>query len=186
MPNPNKNPNLNQSSNDTLNSDENQSNIGQTIIQAQSQVRRGLDVANSHIERAAQETATAIGKDFRAGLQEQLINKIELGTALEKTRQLKEFISDDIGAVAMALHSKNIEANKKRLASCESEIIDAVVIEDDWSEFEKPIEIPALDKRNSPLAGLLGGNPQKAMEPADNRDVMGNKTNKYSAGKLPD
>ena len=166
MPNPNRNQHGNQNSNDTLGSGENQSTIKQTTIQVQSQVQHGLDVANSQIKRAAEEVTTAIGKDFRAGLQEELINKIELGTAQEQAKQLKEFIRDDIGAVANVLYGKSKEANQKRLASCESEIIDAVVIEDDWSEFEKPIEIPAFDKRNSPLAGLLGGKTDKAIKPA--------------------
>lgn len=84
------------------------------------------------------------------------------------------------------MHGKGIEANRKRLASYESEIIDAVVIEDDWSEFENPFEILAPCHRNSPLAGLLDGNTQKAIKPADCRDDMGKKSNKYSAGKLPE
>lgn len=186
MPNPNKNPNVNQNSNDTLGSGENQSTIEQTIIQAQFQVRQGLDVANSQIQRAAQETATAIGKDFRVGLQEQLINETELRTAQEQAKQIKDFLRDDIGAVANALHGKSLEAERKRLASYESEVIDAVIIEDDWSEFEKPLDIPAFNQRNSPLAELFGGNTQKAIKPTDSQDDMGKKSNKYSAGKLPE
>lgn len=186
MPNPNKNTNVNQNSDDPLHRKENQSTIRQAIIQAQSQVRYGTDVANSQIERTAAEVATATGKDFRAGLQEQLINKIELGTAQEQVKQLKEFIRDDIGAFANALYGESKKANQKRLASYESEIIEAAVIEDNWSEFEEPIEILAPEEINIPLAGLLGKNTQKAIEPANYRSDMSNKTNKYSAGELPE
>ncbi len=161
MPNPNKHNNKNASrANNASKSNGEADSIRKLINAQEASLEHGLNKADAHIKDTASQVGAADGKAFRAGLQQRLIDEVKLASAQSKTLELKAFLKDDIGKVAQALNANSNEADKLRLEQAEQDVIDAVVIDDDWGEFDAPVTLSLGSNgrngnSNNPVAGLL-------------------------------
>ena len=192
MPNPNKHNNKNASSaNNASKSNGEADSIRELINASQSSLEHGLNKADAYIKDTASQVGAADGKAFRAGLQQRLIDEVKLASAQSKTLELKAFLRDDIGKVAQALNANSNEADKLRLEQAEQDVIDAVVIDDDWDEFDAPVAL-SLGSGNSPSysndggpVGRLEGGPVAGLLGSDKPETKKPKTpNKYQV-ELP-
>ena len=127
------------------------------ISAQEANLKHGLDKATEIIEQTAEVAGENAGKDLRATLQQEAINRVKSSVVQHETSAVKDFLTNDIPALANALSRKSIDANQFRLSQSDSKIIDAEII-DDWDAIPPAI---APSENSSPLGNLLAGIPSE-------------------------
>lgn len=158
------------------------------ISAQEANLKHGLDKATEIIEQTAEVAGENAGKDLRATLQQQAINQVRSSVVQHETSAVKEFLANDIPALAEALSGKSINANQARLSQSNSQIIDAEIV-DDWDAITlalPPIAGGAIasSESSSPLDNLLADIPSENKQIAGVDKNLSNSTSVKKPGKF--
>jgi len=133
--------NINQQSNIHNQSGAKVRSIDKLLAAKRANNQLGRNKATETIKKTSDVLRGNVGKATRAELQNDLVKSAELAQAQGEEEGIKQFLSEDIPAVVKALQGELKTKHQEILASNESKLLEASVIDTDWESVDTDFDM---------------------------------------------